>query len=109
MDAHTLDLLRRQQLVRRLPDGREAVAVTLQYRGELPPVSRPERKRWLREQFSQLVGAVDGVSIQPETLSVSGQTVNAVVPVEHVERLRSTLPDTLRLDVPVNRQIVDRE
>jgi hypothetical protein len=108
MDAHTLELLRRQQLVRRLADGREAVAVTLQYSGDVPPFSRAERRRWLSERFAELSDAMGGLAIEPETLSVSGQTVNAVIPVEDVERLRGQLSDTLRLDIPINRQIVDR-
>ena len=107
MDAHTLDLLRRQQLIRRLPDGREAIAVTLQYRGELPGLTRVARRSWLTDRFSAVGGTVDGMTIEPDTLSVSGQTVNAVVPIDDVEELRLRLPEELRLDVPIYRQVID--
>jgi hypothetical protein len=109
MDRGTLDKLRRNQALRQLPDGREGVDVTVQFVGQVPPSSRAERKTWLQERFSRAREQLGpSLAIKPESLSVSAQTVEAVVPVSELDDVRKRLsPDEFKVDVSMTRQIVD--
>lgn len=110
MDPATLDKLRRNQALHQLPDGREGVEVTVQFVGQVPPAGRAARKDWLQARFSQARdGLAPSLAIKPDSLSVSAQTVEAVVPVGDLDEMRERLsPEEFRLDVSLMRQIVDR-
>ena len=92
MDAKVVKRLRRNQSLRELPDGREGVDVTLQFMGSVPAESRPERKVWLKNCFSEVKERLDArLDLKPESLSVSGQSIDATVPVDEFDDIREKL------------------
>ncbi len=109
MDPEKLEKLRRAHAVRRLPDGREGVSVTIQYRGEMPAVPRTARREWLEHEIARVVRSVEceGAVVVPESVSVSGQTMEAIVPAGELENLESRLAAAnCRMDVNVRRQVI---
>jgi hypothetical protein len=110
MDRSLLEKLRRNQSLRTMSDGREGVAVTVQYVGDPPRATRGERRNWLQDLFAQLSDRLgSGLEITPDSLSLSGQTVEAVVPVAELDALSDRLSgEQFRLDVSQSRQVVDR-
>jgi hypothetical protein len=92
MDAKVVDKLRRDQSLRELPDGREGIDVTLQFVGAVPAESRPERKDWLKKCFSDVKDGLDAqMDLKPESLSVSGQSIDATVAVAEFDDIREKL------------------
>ena|SRR6185436_12396975 len=110
MDRGALEKLRRDQSLRTMADGREGVEVTVQYVGDPPRATRGERKNWLDDLFSQLSERLGPrLEIKPGSLSLSGQTVEAVVPVAELDELSDQLsPHQFRLDLSLMRQVTDR-
>ena len=78
-----------------VPDssGRDAVRVYLQYMPDIGGASRTERRTALRDRFDSLAGnrAGDEVELDPKSLSVSGQTIEALVPVDRFDEVASEL------------------
>jgi hypothetical protein len=102
MDEATVAKLRRQEALHTLPDGSEAIPVTLQYRGVVPPLPRQERKQWLRERFARLYG---DLRLNLETISPSAQTVDALFPVARFREIREQVEaNEDRVDVVKTRQ-----
>lgn len=110
MDNDLIEKLRRKQALRVLPDGREAVEITVQYMGEVPPLARAERRSWLRDHFAAMrerVRAGD-LLLDSDSVSVSAQTVHGLVPIADFDKVNQELSDgRYRLDVDVIRQITD--
>lgn len=88
MDDPALAKLRRDEVLQTLPDGSEAVPVTLQYQGPMPTLPRNERKQWLRDHFTRLYG---GLRLDLESVSPSGQTVKALCPVARFSEIREQI------------------
>ena len=90
MDEDQIERLRRDQKLPVLPDGSAGVPISVQYRGEVPPLPRAERKRWLLEHFNGLEHKLShlGIHVNPETISVSGQTVEGICSVERLDEIR---------------------
>jgi hypothetical protein len=109
MDAKVVDKLRRDQSLRELPDGREGVDVTLQFVGAVPAESRPKRKDWLKKRFSDVQERLDApLDFKPESLSVSGQSIDATVPVDDFDDVREKLSqEGVRLAVTPMIKVVD--
>lgn len=110
MEDKLIERLRRKQVLRILPDGREGVDVTVQFLGEVPSVTRPERKAWLRDHFTRVCEDVrcGKLVLKPDSVSVSAQTVQAVVPVNELETVRRELAEGQhRVDIDAPRQITD--
>ncbi|NLD69777.1 MAG: hypothetical protein GX644_13315 [Limnobacter sp.] len=81
-----IEKLRRLGLVERLPDGAEAVRLTVQCRR---PVAGQSRERWRDAllDWQRDIGrrlADHGGCLVQDSLSVSGQTVEAIVPVDEL-------------------------
>ncbi len=95
MDKNLIGRLRRNQNLRTFADGREAVDVTVQYLGDLPARSRPERKEWLQRHFDHLNEEVGSQNMPLEllsgSLSVSAQTIRAIVPVNELDVVEDVL------------------
>ena len=110
MDPAFLNKLRGQQALVIKPDGREGVPVTLQYRGsDVPKVSRPERKQWLKDRFLAVRNKLGGdeISLDAESISSTAQTVEAVCPVDQMDAFEATAQaENLRVDVMRNVQVV---
>lgn len=102
--------LRRDSALRSLADGRQAVAITFQFQGDLPKLPRPERKKWLQERAKQLYG-VDkgkGLCLHLETVSPSAQTVEALCPVEYLPAIQKKAQrNNDRVDVQRIQQVLD--
>jgi hypothetical protein len=109
MDGKVVEKLRRDQSLRELPDGREGIDVTVQFVGLVPAGSRPERKDWLKKRFSKVKEGFDaGLDLKPESLSVSGQSIDATVPVEELDDIREKLSqEGLRLAVTPMVKVID--
>jgi hypothetical protein len=109
VDPRIIDKLRRDQSLRQLPDGRQGVDVTLQHVGSVPAESRPERKDWLSKRFSSLNTQFDArLHLKPESLSISGQSIDATVPVDDVDDLQEKLSrQGVRLAITRMVKVVD--
>ena len=87
-----IEKLRRDQSLRSLPQGGEAIAITVQYQGSVPSESRAGRKEWLQKHFTHLADdwSRTGLKLGPvqsADISTSAQTLRAVVPVGEFDRL----------------------
>jgi hypothetical protein len=101
VDDSTIATLRRQQELKILPNGTEAVPATLQYRGSVPALPRAHRKAWLRERFANLYG---DLPLDLESVSPTGQTVEVLLPLDKIEELRAKIDaNDDRLDI-IRRQ-----
>jgi hypothetical protein len=109
MDAKLVDKLRRDQSLRELPDGREGIDVTLQFAGPVPAESRQGRKDWLKRCFSGVKERLDArLDLKPESLSVSGQSIEATVPVDEFDDIREKLSQQgVRLAIARMVKVVD--
>jgi hypothetical protein len=109
MDAKVVEKLRRDQSLRDLPDGREGIDVTLQVLGPPPSASRPARHDWLQKRFSTVKARFDaGLDLRPESLSISGQSIDATVALDEVDDIREQLSqDGVRLAVSRLTKVVD--
>jgi len=93
----------------RLDAGRKGVRVSLQYQPRLETGSRSERRERLLERFSQIAQAIaaDSAEVDLSSVSVSGQTVEATLPLDRYENLVENLAQQrIRVDPLVDEQIV---
>ena len=86
--------LRQDQRLEKMADGAEGVPISLQYKGSVPSLPRPERKQWLLERFNHLEDKLShlGIEFDSQTLSLSGQTVEARCNANCFEQVRKALP-----------------
>lgn len=104
-----LDKLRLDQGLRVLPNGQEGIPVTVQFQGSVPSLPRPQRRQWLLENFSHAIEAIGEGRAQmlPESISVSGQAIEAVFPTDDYETLKSKFSaERYRVDVSTVRQVL---
>ena len=100
--AAVIERLRRDEVVRTLPDGTEVVPVSIQHQEPLASMPRAERKQWLSERFAQLYGG--DVRLQTESVSPSGQTVEALCPIAELSKLmEKTAANSDRVDIVRSR------
>ncbi len=110
MDSVKIQKFRRAQALQRLSDGRDGVEVTIQFQGEVPGVARPDRRLWIEGKIASVVDRVakHNALIKPDSVSVSGQTVEAVIPVSELETVQKALSEeNCRVDITTRRQVVD--
>jgi predicted nucleotidyltransferase len=95
MDTAQFKSLSDRGLVVTDSSGKDAVRVYLQYLPELPGASRDDRGKELKKQFEQVASkrAHTGVQLDPDSLSVSGQVIEALLPVERYEQATRELED----------------
>jgi len=89
--------------------GREGVRVSLQVQPRLRAGSRSERRERLLGQFGQIAEAIAGEAAEVDlaSLSVSGQTVEATLPLGRYEDLVDDLArQGIRVDPLIDRQII---
>jgi hypothetical protein len=109
MDEHKIQKLRNLGAISRLSTGEEGVRVSLQYKRRLEDPSRAVRRDILNKEFQKIASecAAEGTDVDLGSLSVSGQTVEAVLPVQHYDRLVNDFERReIRVDDLVDRQIV---
>lgn len=100
--------LEQLELIETLPTGDAGVRVTLQYQPRLSQKRRSDRKAFLDQQFNKIANHLQGAGCQVElnTLTVSSQTVEAVIPIEQYDAIEAEMNDeNVRLDVVVDRLI----
>ena len=109
MEEHVIQELRKKQSLHPLPQGNEGVMVTLQFKGDVPAKGRPERKQWLVDHFNCVEKSLIDlpVKIDTQSVSVSGQTIEAVCDVNHLADLRAVVePTGHRVDIMRTVQVV---
>ena len=110
MDTNQSRKLRQLELLEALPSGVQGVRVSIQYLPRMSKGSRSERRALLEGRFRQIAGGLigDGGMIEFDTLSVSGQCLEAVVPINHYDQIEHRLREkNIRIDVLIDRQVVD--
>jgi len=83
--------------------------VSLQYQPRMKTRSRRERRKELLEKFDQAAQAVDldGDNIDLDSLSVSGQTIEAFLPLNQIEELVIKFSQQqIRIDPLIDYQVI---
>jgi len=89
--------------------GQTGVMVSLQYQPRMKTRSRRERRKELLEKFDQAAQAVDldGDNIDLDSLSVSGQTIEAFLPLNQIEELVIKFSQQqIRIDPLIDYQVI---
>lgn len=109
MEAREIEKLRNRGMTVPTAGGDEGVRITAQCRRLFGDQSRQERRLALEAwgQDLELRIATHGGQIVPGSLSVTGQTIDVIVPIESLPSLEADLSSSdIRVDFPVNMQIV---
>ena len=95
--------------VERLSTGEEGVRVSLQYELKLTEPSRSARLNILRAKFECIAKQIklQGAEVDLNSISVSGQTVEAILPIDRWEQIFKKLSEEkIRVDLLIDRQIL---
>lgn len=109
MDENELNRLTRLGAVVPLPSGQPGVRVSIEYLDDLVTLPRPARAALLRDRFGDAarVVAQAGGHVDLDTIAVSGQVVEAVLPVPSFDTLSTTLErGPIRIRPLFDRKIV---
>lgn len=109
MEKRLLDYLTKMDALEALESGAKGVRVSLQCPGAPAPGSRAERRASLEQQFATIAEGLTskGARVDLDTISVSAQTVEAVLPVDGYDDVKHDLEQNgIRVDPVVDRQIV---
>ena len=112
MDKNVIRKLRDLGALSRTSTGEEGVRVSLHYKPRLDEPSRSARREILQSAFGKVASEVHsrGLECDLGSLSVSGQTVEAVLPVRDYESLVDELErKDIRVDALLDQQIVPPE
>lgn len=109
MDSHALNKLRDLGLMKKTAAGAESVRVSAQWRhapeGQPPAERRQALETWSRGIAEKL--ARHGGEVIPDSMSVAGLTVEAMVPVDAFDEIEAEIgADGVRLDVIMPRQLI---
>lgn len=108
-DPDATDWLRRAGAIVSAPNGEERVRVSLQYVPRLSGLKFHEREEALRNAFGEIGQALapEGAELEPESISVMGQTIKALLPLPLYDRLTSEPePETIRVDPIITRNVI---
>ncbi len=110
MDEKDFDRLAKLGALEDMPSGGKGVRVSLQYQPNLTLRARAERRQELCRRFEDIdrhIGPL-GACIDLDSLSLSAQTVEALLPVEKVEEIERVLrEDKVRTALVERVQVVD--
>lgn len=109
MDPKLIEKLRIKQALPSMPGGMEAIKVTLQYPGQVPALTRIERKHWLEKHFHNLKERLgsQGVDIVADGISAAAQTLRLIVPVAQLDKLTASAASAgHNLDLVVDEQVL---
>lgn len=109
VDAHLIKKLEKLNALTDLGAGRKGVRVSLQFQGQLSERSREKRRDRLHEEFSRIARTIasQGAAVDLESLSVLGQTVEAVLPLDTVEATEKSLQSQhVRVDPLIEHDVV---
>lgn len=106
-----IDRIRQLGLIEHTSAGREAVRMTVQCRRSSAGHSRESWRSVLREWELEVARVLSGHGgeVVPGTLSVAGQTIEAVVPVDEVDAvLHEAVSSDVRFDLVVPRRVATK-
>jgi hypothetical protein len=109
MNSKVLEKLYKLGAVDKLANGQEGVRVSLMCNSTLPRTSRSARRNILQQRFGDVANDIlpDGAEIDLNSLSVSGQTVEAVLPIDNYDRIAEKLKQQdIRVDLLTNEQVL---
>ena len=109
MASHTIIKLSKVNALEHLKTGETAVRVSLQYQPKLTETSREMRHILLIDKFKQLADALiqKGAEMDLSTLSVSGQTVEALISVDHLKEIKKSINEQMiGVNILMDRKIV---
>lgn len=108
VDMKLLKKLRQLGAIEHLDAGADGVRVSLQYRSRLADPSRARRRDILKSEFERIAHDLitEGAKVDLDSMSVSGQTVEAVLPLDKYDHLKDELSkQDVRVDPLTTEQV----
>jgi len=109
MDSKLLERLYKLGAVNQLANGQDGVKVSLMWNSTLSQTSRSARRNLLQQKFESAANDIlpDGAEVDLSSISVSGQTVEAVFPIDNFDQITDKLKQqSIRVDVLTNEQVL---
>jgi hypothetical protein len=109
MDSKVLGKLYKLGAIDKLANGRHGVRVSLMWKTTLPATSRSARRNILQQKFAEVANDIrsDGAEVDPGSVSVSGQTVEAIFPVDNYDYITDKLKkQDIRVDLLTSEQVL---
>lgn len=109
MDSKLLERLYKLGAVDRLANGQDGVRVSLMWNSTLSQTSRSARRDLLQQKFESAANDIlpDGAQVDLNSISVSGQTVEAVFPIDNFDDITDKLKQqSIRVDLLTNEQVL---
>jgi hypothetical protein len=108
MDSKVLERLHQLGAIDRLANGQDGVRVSLMWNSRLSDPSLSARRDLLLQKFECIANDIlsDGAEVDFNSISVSAQTVEAVIPIPNYDYITDKLKQqSIRVD-PLTRQRV---
>lgn len=108
MDAKVLKKLYDTGAIDRLSNGQDGVRVSLQYQSATSG-SRSSRRTLLKQAFKDIAKEIvsEGAEVDLDSISVSGQTVEAILPVDNYDNIAGKLnQQNIRVDLVQVKQVL---
>lgn len=109
MNQHLVEKVIKQGGLERLHTGANGVRVSLQYEPRLLTPSFPDRKLELKREFERIAQSLNqrGAELDLDSISVSGQTVEALLPIDQLAEIEEDLSDrNIRVDLVIKREAI---
>ena len=109
MNSEVLEKFYRLGVIDKLADGRDGVRVSLMWKTTLPATSRSARRNILQQKFAEVANDIrsDGAEVDLGSLSISGQTVEAIFPVDNYDYITDKLKkQDIRVDLLTSEQVL---
>ena len=106
MDAKLLERLHQLGAIDRLSNGQDGVRVTLMWTARMTEPSLSARRDLLLQKFECTANNIlpDGAEVDLSSISISGQTVEALLPIDNYDYLTDKLKQqSVRVD-PLTRE-----
>jgi|GEM_PF-2678754 len=106
MDSQVLDRLYKLGAIDRLANGQDGVKVSLMWQTRLSEPSLSARKDLLQRKFESAANDIlpDGAEVNLNSISISAQTVEAVLPINNFDDITKKLKQqSIRVD-PLTRE-----
>ena len=108
MDSEVLERLYKLGAIHRLANGQDGVRVSLMWQTRLASPSISARRDLLKQKFESTANDIlpDGAEVDLNSISVSAQTVEAILPIHNYDHITDKLKQqSIRVD-PLTRQRV---
>lgn len=104
-----LEKLYKLGAIKQLGTGTDGIRVSLQYEPRITEPSRSERRSILHDEFQRVAESINkkGAEVDLNSISVSGQTVEAVLPISEYDEILDDLSTRgIRMDLLYDRQVI---